>query len=76
MLLEQLAERHRQTQQFDWDAYYRWYFKQLAGEEFDRLRFWMCERCMAVNRVETSARYAKCRGCQTLHPRFGGAHGG
>lgn len=70
MLLEQLVEHHRQHPRYDWQAYYRWYFQQLNGQEFDQLEFWLCERCLRVNQVDKSAKYGTCSGCQTIHPRF------
>jgi hypothetical protein len=71
MLLEELVEQHRKGPAYDWNAYYRWYFRQLGGRESAQRGFWFCERCLRVNVFAEGARYAKCPGCQTLRPRFG-----
>jgi hypothetical protein len=71
MLLEQLAERHRTGPAYDWNAYYRWYFRQLNSEDCERLGFWFCEHCLRVNLIDPNARYGTCPSCQTIHPRFG-----
>ena len=75
MLLEQLEERHRKPPPYDWQAYYAWYFRQLNGQEFEQLEFWLCERCLCVNPVDREASYGTCRNCRTLRPRFGRKEG-
>jgi hypothetical protein len=70
MLLEQLVEHHRTRPEYDWPAYYRWYFRQLDRADFERLGCWFCEHCLRVNLIDKTTNYGKCPGCQTLRPRF------
>lgn len=71
MLLEELAEQHRKGPAYDWDTYYRWYFRQLKSEDFEQLGLWFCERCLRINQIDAAAGYGKCPVCQTIRPRFG-----
>lgn len=67
MLLEQLAEKAAQPPKYDWDAYYRWFFSSLAGQEVSRFDFWQCPHCLAINLHLPGERYGKCRGCHLIH---------
>ncbi|WP_298433406.1 hypothetical protein [Geobacter sp.] len=67
MLLEQLVEKASQPREFDWDAYYRWFYSRLAGREVTGFGFWQCRKCLTVNAVYLPARYGKCRGCNLIH---------
>ncbi len=71
MLLEQLVEKAEKDREYDWDAYYRWFFSQLSDQKTATGRFWLCPKCLSVNFVDTEATYGKCRGCRTIHPTFG-----
>jgi hypothetical protein len=51
MLLEQLVEKAGQPPAYDWDAYYRWLFSELAGREVAGYSFWQCKQCLTVNVV-------------------------
>lgn len=67
MLLEQLVEKSAQPPEYDWDAYYRWLFGRLAGREVTGFKFWLCDRCHAVNLLYLPARHGTCRGCRLTH---------
>ena len=67
MLLEQLVEKAGQAPEYDWDAYYRWHFSQLAGRDVSDFTFWQCKSCLAVNVLFLPARYGKCRSCELIH---------
>jgi hypothetical protein len=67
MLLEQLVEKAGQPPEYDWDAYYRWLFSELAGREVTGYGFWQCKQCLTVNAVYFPARYVTCRGCKLVH---------
>jgi hypothetical protein len=67
MLLEQLVEKAGQPPEYDWDAYYRWLFSQLAGREVTGYSFWQCKQCLTVNVVYLPAKYGTCRGCELIH---------
>jgi len=67
MLLEQLVEKSRQPPLYDWDAYYRWLFGELSGQEGGDFAFWLCSRCLTVNALVPPARYGKCRSCDLIH---------
>lgn len=67
MLLEQLVEKAGQTPEYDWKAYYRWLFGELAGREVDGYASWLCPQCCTVNIVQLPARYGTCRGCNLSH---------
>jgi len=67
MLLEQLVEKNRQPPQYDWDAYYRWFFSSLVGREVSGWEFWLCSQCLTVNIVYLPARYDKCRSCNLIY---------
>jgi hypothetical protein len=67
MLLEQLAKKAGQPPEYDWDAYYRWLFSELAGREVNGYGFWQCEQCFTVNVAYLPARYGTCCGCKLTH---------
>ncbi len=67
MLLEQLVENAKQPPEYDWEAYYRWYFSALAGREVSEVTFWFCKKCLTVNVLDLPARYGKCRCCGLIH---------
>lgn len=67
MLLEQLVEKAAKPPEYDWDAYYKWFFDTLNGRDVDGYVTWMCKECMTVNIVFLPARYGKCRGCALIY---------
>ncbi len=67
MLLEQLVEKASQPPEYDWNAYYRWLFGELAGRDASGYEFWQCKGCLSVNIVIPPARYGKCRSCDLIH---------
>ncbi len=67
MLLEQLVKQAAQPPQYDWDAYYRWFFSTLTGQEISSFDFWQCPHCLAINFFLSAQRYGKCRGCDLIY---------
>jgi len=67
VLLEQLMEKNGQPPEYDWNAYYRWLFSELAGREVVGYASWLCPQCFTVNIVYLPARYGTCRGCNLSH---------
>ena len=67
MLLEQLAEKAGQPPEYDWDAYYRWLFSELAGREVTGYGFWQCKQCLTANVAYLPVRYGTCRRCELIH---------
>jgi len=67
MLLEQLVERESRKPEYDWEAYYAWFFSELAGREVAGFKYWQCQKCLTINLIYLPARYGKCRLCTLIH---------
>lgn len=66
MLLEELVKQSEQDPEYDWDAYYRWLYSQVAGRDIFDFKFWICRKCLTVNVFFMPARYGKCRECNLI----------
>jgi hypothetical protein len=67
MLLEQLVAKAEEKPEYDWEAYYHWYFNEAYGREVTDCNFWICKKCHTVNILALPARYGKCRGCDLIY---------
>lgn len=67
MLLERLIEKANKKPEYDWDAYYQWFFTEQAGYEVSGYTFWECKKCLTINVLYLPARYGKCRCCSLIH---------
>lgn len=67
MLLEEIVERANQKPEYDWEAYYKWFFSEEAGREVTGYTFWECKGCLSINLLYLPARYGKCRVCSLIH---------
>ena len=67
MLLEQLVEQSERPPLYDWDSYYCWYYSKLSGKEVTGFKFWLCNKCQAVNIYLFQDHYGKCHSCNLIY---------